>query len=57
MSGVAKAGSYQVVTSKDVAILLDTETGRSWRFSIGLSTSYEWKPIQFKLDADPAPQK
>lgn len=48
------AGRYQVVGVGGIgSILIDTETGRSWRLGMG----DDWVPIPFKADAPEAPKK
>jgi hypothetical protein len=56
-----KVGRYRITTSGGgifggvgYMILLDTQTGRSWRWSLTANTS-EWVPISFAGDAPAAP--
>jgi hypothetical protein len=50
-------GRYQVVAGGGTGIgnfiLIDTHSGRSWRYGSGL----DWIPIPFKGEATPAPSK
>jgi len=58
MTERVQQGRYQITSSGSGGhtVLLDTETGRSWKLDHGFGGKpNKWEPIIFGGDADPAP--